>query len=170
MLPRNPDTDAFWQAFRRHAGLDHDHYVVGSFGDSPEMATELANLVVAGIKRATASLARDYGEGRDPLPRPGDFVLLLDGEGRPRFIWRTTEVTIKPLSQVDEAFAWDEGEGDRTRNWWLDAHRRYFGRQASREGFDLDDEILTVFERFEVVWPLNIVDRTIEPKIDENGQ
>ena len=28
--------------------------------------------------------------------------------------WRTTEVTIKPLSQVDEAFAWDEGEGDRT--------------------------------------------------------
>ena len=170
MLPRNPDTDAFWEAFRRYAGLVHDHYVVGSFGDSPEMATELADLVITGIKRATASLARDYGEGRDPLPRPGDFVLLLDGEGRPRFIWRTTEVTIKPLSQVDEAFAWDEGEGDRTRNWWLDAHRRYFGRQASREGFDLDDEILTVFERFEVVWPLNIVDRTIEPKIDENGQ
>ena len=62
MLPRNPDTDAFWQAFRRHAGLDHDHYVVGSFGDSPEMATELADLVVAGIKRATASLVRDYAD------------------------------------------------------------------------------------------------------------
>ena len=160
MLPRNPDTDAFWQAFRRRAGLDHDHYVVGSFGDSPEMATELANLVVAGIKRATASLARDYGEGRDPMPRLGDFVLMLDGEGRPRFIWRTTEVTIKPLSQVDEVFAWDEGEGDRTRNWWLDAHRCYFGRQAGREGFEFDDEILTVFERFEVVWPLDVADAT----------
>jgi hypothetical protein len=36
---------------------------------------------------------------------------MLDGEGHPRFIWRTTEVTIKPLSQVDEAFAWDEGKG-----------------------------------------------------------
>ena len=58
MLPRNPDTGAFWQAFRRHAGLDHDNYVVGSFGDSPEMATELADLVTTGIKRATASLAR----------------------------------------------------------------------------------------------------------------
>ena len=64
------------------------------------------------------------------------FVMMLDGERRPRFIWRTTEVTIKPLSQADEAFAWDEGEGDRTRDWWLDAHRRYFARQASREGFD----------------------------------
>ena len=45
------------------------------------------------------------------MPQPGDFVIMLNGVGRPRFIWRTTEVTIKPLSQVDEAFAWDEGEG-----------------------------------------------------------
>jgi hypothetical protein len=35
--------------------------------------------------------------------------------------------------------------------WWLDAHRRYFARQAAREWFELDDDILTVFERFEVV-------------------
>ena len=68
------------------------------------------------------------------------------------------EVMIKPLSEVDEAFAWDEGEGDRTRDWWLAARRRYFGRQARREGLQFDDDILTVFERFEVVWPLDIAD------------
>ena len=73
MLPRSPDTDAFWQAFRRYAGLDHDNYVVGSFGDSPEMATKLADLVIAGIKRATASLARVFGEGREPMPKPCDL-------------------------------------------------------------------------------------------------
>ena len=122
------------------------------------MATELADLVVAGIKRVTASLARDYGKGREPTPKLGDFVMMLDAGGCPRFIWRTTEVTIEPVSQVDEAFAWDEGEGDRTRDWWLAAHRRYFARQASREDFRLDDEILTVFERFEVVWPLDVAD------------
>jgi hypothetical protein len=32
----------------------------------------------------------------------------------------------KPLSQVDEAFAWDEGQGDGTGDWRFDAHRRYF--------------------------------------------
>jgi uncharacterized protein YhfF len=158
MLLRSPETDAFWQAFRRYAGLDHDNYVVGSFGDSPEMATELADLVIAGIKRATASLVRDYRGDREPMPQPGDFVMMLDGEGQPRFIWRTTEIKIKPLSEVDEAFARDEGEGDRTRDWWVAAHRRYFARQAAREGFELDDEILTVFERFEVVWPLDVAD------------
>jgi uncharacterized protein YhfF len=49
------------------------------------------------------------------------------------------------------------GRGD-TREWWLTAHRRYFARKAMREGFEIDDEILTVFERFEVVWPLNVAD------------
>jgi uncharacterized protein YhfF len=120
MLPRSAETDAFWQAFRRHLGLDHDNYVVGSFGDTPEMATELADLVFAEIKRATASLVRDYSEGREPTPKPGDFVMMLDGEGHPRFIWRTTEATIKPLSRVDDAFALDEGERDRRRAWRLD--------------------------------------------------
>jgi uncharacterized protein YhfF len=43
--------------FRRYAGLDHNNYVIGSFGDSPEMATELADLVIAGTKRATANFA-----------------------------------------------------------------------------------------------------------------
>jgi uncharacterized protein YhfF len=129
MLPRSAGTDAFWQALRRYAGLDHDNYAIGSFGDSPEMATELAHLVITGTKRATASfalraslaasppsLALDYGEGREPMPKPDDVVMMLDGEGRPRFIWRTTEVTIKLLSQVDEAFARGRGErGSYTR-------------------------------------------------------
>ena len=40
------------------------------------------------------------------------------------------------------------------------AHRRYFARQANREGFEIDDEILTVLQRFEVVWPLDIAMRS----------
>ena len=73
MLPPSADIDAYWQSFRSYAGLDHDHYSVGSFGDSTEMAPELADLVIAGIKRATASLARDYAEGREPIPKAGDL-------------------------------------------------------------------------------------------------
>lgn len=64
----------------------------------------------------------------------------------------------------------DEGEGDRTRDWWLDAHRRYFARQASRERIELDDEILTVFERFEIVWPLDVADMATGPKSDGQDQ
>jgi len=117
------------------------------------MADELLALVLAGTKRATASLLRDFGAGGLPLPKAGDHVMVLDGRDVPCCIYRSTDVGIGPLISVDQSFAYDEGEGDRTRKWWLDAHRRFFSRQAEREGFAMHDDIETVFERFEVVWP-----------------
>jgi uncharacterized protein YhfF len=156
-MQRTPEIEAYWAAFRKATSLAHDHYVVVEMGDSPELANELVGLMLAGRKRATASLARDF-EGEEPLPEVGDHVVVVDGTGAPRCIWRTTEVTIKPLIEVDDAFAWDEGEGDRSRAFWLDAHRRFFARQAAREGFTMHDRIPTVFERFALVWPPEAAD------------
>ena len=158
-MERTPATEEFWAAYKATARLTHDRYTVVQMGDSPEMAIELAELMLAGTKRATASLVRDFETTGEPLPQPGDYVIVVDGTDKPRCIWQTTEVTIKPLIRVDDAFAWDEGEGDRTRASWLNGHRRYFARQASREGFAIDDQIPTVFERFRIVWPLDAADR-----------
>lgn len=63
-----------------------------------------------------------------------------------------TDVRIGPLSSVDEAFAWDEGEGDRTRAWWLDAHTRFFTRRYTSLGLDYHPDIPVVFERFDVLY------------------
>jgi uncharacterized protein YhfF len=156
---RSALTDEFWRGYREAAGLNHDDYDVVTFGDGPEMATELAELAVAGIKRATAGLVRQFGPGGEPAPILGGHVVLLDGTGHPRAVWRTTEVRVGPLNSVDEHFAWDEGEGERTREWWLSAHRRFFGRSADAQGFLMHDEIETVFERFTVVWPREIADK-----------
>lgn len=118
------------------------------------MQTELAELILAGPKRATASLALRYDQpGLPPRPRPGDHVVVVDGTDTPRCIWRTTQVTVGPLDGVDDAFAWDEGEGDRSRAYWLRVHRALFMREAAREGFAFTEDIATVFERFELVWP-----------------
>jgi hypothetical protein len=46
---RSALTDEFWRGYRKAAGLHHDDYDVVAFGDGPEMATELAELTVAGI-------------------------------------------------------------------------------------------------------------------------
>jgi uncharacterized protein YhfF len=155
---RSARTEEFWRGYRDAAGLHHDLYDVVAFGNGPDMATELAELTVAGIKRATAGLVRQFGPDGEPQPVVGGYVVLVDGAGRPRAVWRTTEVRIGPLNSVDERFAWDEGEGERTREWWLAAHRRFFGRHAAVEGFRMHDEIETTFERFEIVWPPEIAD------------
>lgn len=158
MAAKTAQTEDFWRAWVDHTGIAADDYVVVAFGDNPALATELAALVVAGRKRATCSLARDYAEAPQTLPKVGDLVVVVDGSVTPQCIWRTTEITIKPLAEVDDRFAWDEGEGDRSRAWWLNAHRTYFARRAAREGFVMHDGIEAVFERFEVVWPPALAD------------
>jgi uncharacterized protein YhfF len=157
-VERTAAVRAFWAAYKSAAGLSHDRYTVARPGDTPELARELVELMLAGTKRATASLVRDFETVGEPLPRPGDHVVVVVGAHEPRCIWQTTEVTVKPLIEVDDAFAWDEGEGDRSRASWLDNHRRYFARQASREGFAMHDRIPTVFERFRIVWPIDASD------------
>ena len=157
MLPKTEQTEMFWQSFVEHFDSADRDYVVVAFGDTPALGNELAALVVRGTKRATCSLVREYERAPATLPQVGDFVVVVDGNGAPQCIWRTTEIEIKPLIAVDERFALDEGEGNRSRAWWLTAHRTYFQRQAERDGFVMHDEIEAVFERFEIVWPLSLV-------------
>jgi uncharacterized protein YhfF len=160
-LEKTTATNDCWTEFITATGNVAADYTVVVFGHTGEMADELVALVLSGRKRATTSLLLEYATGVEPVPQAGDFVVVVDGTGRPRCIWRTTEIIVKPLIDVDDAFAWDEGEGDRTRDWWLWAHRKYFSDQAQREGFTMHDEIETVFERFEVVWPRDVADRTL---------
>lgn len=59
-----------------------------------------------------------------------------------------------PLESVDDRFAWDEGEGDRTRAHWLATHREYFTRTLAARSEEFREGLPTVFERFDLVWPV----------------
>ncbi len=145
---------SFWARFLHESGSDQGLPVPPAwcFGDSAELADELVALVVHGPKRATAGALSDYEADGDPVPAVGDRSIVTDGTMRPRAVVEVTDVRIGPLSSVDEAFAWDEGEGDRTREWWLDAHTWYFTRRFASLGLDFHPDIPVVFERFAVLY------------------
>ncbi|MGP8207506.1 MAG: ASCH domain-containing protein [Acidimicrobiales bacterium] len=145
----------FWDRFRSTGAVASSALVpesVEPFGDSVELADELIELVLHGAKRATAGALVEYELESTALPRPGSLWIATDGAGQARAVLRTTEVRVGPLSSVDEPFAWDEGEGDRTRAWWLAAHERFFRRCLPTIGVAFDPEMATMFERFEVVF------------------
>lgn len=146
------EVQRFWGAFATANQLDAASFSVWSFGDNRDMADELAALVVAGTKRATTSLLRDFASSGEPLPQSGEFGVVVGGDGQPCCIVRTTEVEVKAMGDVDERFAWDEGEGDRTLTWWLSAHTRFFMRQGASDDFTVDESTEVVLVRFEVVW------------------
>ena len=131
---------------------------VEAFGDSVELADELIALVLHGPKRATAGLVADYLRDAEPLPRIGGHWVVCDGSGTPKAILRTYELRVGPVISVDDAFAWDEGEGDRSRDDWLRAHRDFFTRTCQAAGRPYDDGLEAVFERFRLVWPPDLAD------------
>jgi uncharacterized protein YhfF len=112
-----------------------------SFGDSPQLADELAELVLAGKKRATC-----WPASEGPKTELGKRWVMLDGSRRPRAVLQTIELSQRRFAEVDESFAFDEGEGDRSLTYWRRAHRNYFGRQG---GFAPD--MLLFCERFALI-------------------
>jgi uncharacterized protein YhfF len=121
------------------------------FGDSVELADELLGLILHGPKRATAGSYDDYLREGAQIPYEGLLSIALDGRGVPRALLRTTDVRVGPLSSVDDRFAWDEGEGDRTRDSWLRDHHTFFERYLPTVGLEFSPDMPTVFERFELL-------------------
>jgi uncharacterized protein YhfF len=95
-----------------------------SFGDGPDLANGLLELVLSGTKCATC-----WAESQGLLSAEvGKMMVVLDGQGVPKAIVKTIELTKRRFDEVDEAFAFDEGEGDRSLQYWREAHTRYFTR------------------------------------------
>ena len=160
--PAPPDRAAALRMWReyleanpQHAGDDPPSEC---FGDSTELADGLLDLVLHGPKRATAGAVAEYVHEGQPLPRVGGHWIVHDGAGVPRAVLRSIELRLGPLDSVDDAFAWDEGEDDRTRESWLREHERYFARSLPTIGAAFHPRIEVVFERFRVVWPPEVAD------------
>ena len=112
-----------------------------AFGDGPELADALLDLVIKGIKTATCST-----EDEPNTSTPGERWIVLDGSGEPRCVIETTEVTYRRYTEVDAAFAYEEGEGDRSLAYWQQAHRNYFGRLGR-----FSEDMMLMCERFRLV-------------------
>jgi len=112
------------------------------FGDGPELADELLDLILMGRKRATCWSAAEGTKGAIV----GGRWVVEDGKGRPRAVLETIELRSERFSSIDEDFAAAEGEGDLSLAHWRDAHQAYFTRNG---GFE--SQMLLWCERFELI-------------------
>lgn len=176
---------AFWTDARLRGGLNPATGYLGStvadtlpppawsFGDSPEQADRLLEVVLEGRKTATASAYWEYEEQERrrveaeqadaaegdlltrtevdvALPEPGLLSIVLDGSQTPKALIRTTHVDVVRFGDVDEEHARREGE-DSLADWRAE-HRSFFERIAPA-GQVIDDDMLVVLERFVVLVP-----------------
>lgn len=83
-------------------------------------------------KRATTGLLKLYELENEPLPREGDYSVILDSREQPRCITRISRVTQVKFSDITEEYARCEGEGDKSLAYWKEAHRQVLSGNAEK--------------------------------------
>lgn len=142
-----------WESFCAQSGIapDTPHEAWAFCGGGP-FADELAALVLAGVKTATASPLIAYETEGAPLPAAGSYSVILYDDGQAAAVIRDTRVSLVPFTEVSAEHAFREGEGERTLTQWREIHRRAFTPDYLAAGKAFDENGICVLEEFELVY------------------
>jgi uncharacterized protein YhfF len=148
----NKSVILLWEEYRKINPNAPKDYEAWAFGNSKEMANELAKLVLEGTKTATSSNYTLYELEKEPLPSVGLHNVILDGEGKAVAIAETTTVEVVPFDEVTEEHAYLEGEGDRTLRYWRGVHEPLFKKEFEDINQEFHHKIPVVCERFKLIY------------------
>jgi uncharacterized protein YhfF len=153
-MKENAALEQCWNDYARsHPSLQGQRYYEAfRFGNTEQMANELAALVLSGVKTATSSLLWTIEQEKKPLMHAGDYSIVTDWKHHPVCIIQTTEVNIVPFRDIDAQFAYDYGEGERTLIWLKQQLWDYYVQECSLIGRPATEEMPLVCERFRVVY------------------
>lgn len=138
-----------WNQFITERNISDTEYEAWAFGDAPD---ELADLVLKGIKIGTSSAYPLYELENEDLPKAGEYSVILNSKGEAVCVIKTINVEILPYKDVEEIHAYKEGEGDRSLKYWRQVHKKFFETCMTEAGLMFDEEMLVVYEEFEVVY------------------
>ncbi|NMM47687.1 ASCH domain-containing protein [Marinigracilibium pacificum] len=124
------------------------------FCDNEKDANECADLVIKGIKQATATSLWWFEKHNHPLPKPGDQYIITDWEGNPKAIIETTIVTPTPFNLVSSKFAEIEGEGDKSLDYWRKVHMTYYQREMEPFGDKFTEDMIIICEHFKTIYTI----------------
>lgn len=150
MTDYNEKVKAYYEAYTKGNPDAPLTYTAWSFGGNNDLADELADLVVQGVKTATSSNHLLYELENEPIPEPGLHSVILDSAGNPHAVIEIVRVEVKSYKDVDAAFAYKEGEGDRSLAYWRSVHEPFFTKEMEEIGRRFSPEMLVVCEEFAV--------------------
>lgn len=108
--------------------------------------------MLAGTKRATASLVLTHEHDGKKPPRVGSLSIMTDWHGAVLGIIETLSIEAVPFEEVTAEFAAIEGEGDKSLRYWREEHWAYFKGECERIGREPSLRMPVYCERFELVF------------------
>lgn len=144
----NPEQ--MWNEYMIQYNIQEKECDSWAFGAAPD---ELSNLVLKGIKTATASAYPLYEIEKEPLPKAGAYSTILNSKNEAVCIIQTTKVYVVPFREVSAEHAYKEGEGDYSLDYWKQVHTKFFSACMSKIGTIFKEDMLVVCEEFKLVYP-----------------
>lgn len=124
-------------------------YEAWSFSEAPD---KLAGLVLQKIKTATCSAYDLYQINHEPLPKAGDYSIILNSKEEAVCIIQTTKVYVAEFKDVSDEQAYKEGEGDRTLAYWRKVHESFLINELASVNKTFSQNTKVLCEEFEVVY------------------
>jgi uncharacterized protein YhfF len=137
-------------ALYQQTNPDARSYEAWAFAGGGQLGDELAELVLRGLKTATASAHVIYEIEKTPVPAVGALSLILRSDGEAVCIIRTTDIHICRFDEVSADHAFREGEDDRSLESWRREHRKFFSRELAEHGLEFKEDMMVVCESFVV--------------------
>lgn len=143
--------EQMWEVFNSRSDTEKE-YSSWCFCDNEKDANELVNLVLVGKKKATSSAYELYEKENEAIPKLGAYSVITDWSGKAYCVIKTTKVDVIPFNEVSEEFAYKEGEGDLSLEYWKRVHWDCFERELELSGLSASEVMLVVCEEFELVY------------------
>lgn len=122
------------------------------FCDNEKDADECAELVVKGIKQATATSLWWFEKNNETLPKVGDQYVVTNWNGYAKAVIETIKIEQIPYNQITSEFAAVEGEGDKSLEYWKRVHEAYYKREIEPYGDKFDENMIIVCEYFKTIY------------------
>jgi len=122
------------------------------FCDNKIDADNCAELVLNGIKRATATSLWWFEKNNETLPKIGDQYIVTDWNGNAKAVIETTKIEQVPYHQITAEFAEIEGEGDKSLAYWKKVHKDYYKREMKPFNEEFDENMIIICEHFKLIY------------------
>lgn len=151
----NPCVQQYWENYLNSLApreLPQHPYVEAAPAGDFTTTDALIELYLSGRKTAGSSLVEDFNTAGDPLPKVGNFWIVLDSTQTPRLILKTVKTEIHLFGNIPAAISIAEGEGDLTPEDWRHIHAEIYTPHLEAWGIEDINQAHVITEHFEIVW------------------
>jgi len=145
----------FWQACRTAlpAETEGQAYRTRQFGNNPEIARQLLELILAREKTGTFAVDWEFDSRPGERPSPGDLFVITDHAGVPGALVRITATEVVPFDQISERHVQCEGPALRAVVPWRQVHWDYWTRTLGEIGREPAADMPILYQEFELLYP-----------------